>query len=217
MVERLPISALRRRLRNESGYSLIELVVVMAILGVVMAGLTTIFVEGGNAQLDLNRRFQAQQATRLALDRIRGDIACASAASAIPIPSAVTPTYPALRLNFTSCSASTTYVYWCVVTVTTVPPRYQLYRTTAAVAPTATTCTATDTSRVLIADYLTTSSNVFTTATVPDFALQMVALDFPISVNYKAGRDVYELKDAIVAGNSTRCATGGGCAVGSVP
>ena len=212
MVERLPISALRRRLRSESGYSLIELVVVMVILGIVMAGLATIFVSGGNAELDLNRRFQAQQATRLALDRIRGDIACASAAQ-----SAAINTYPALRLNFTSCSVSTTYVYWCIVTVSTVPPRYQLYRTTAAAAPTATTCTATDTSRILIADYLITSSNVFTTATVPNFALQTVSLDFPISVNYKAGRDVYELKDAIVAGNSTRCLTVGGCAVASVP
>jgi prepilin-type N-terminal cleavage/methylation domain-containing protein len=208
------ISALRRRLWGEErGYSLIELVVVMTILGIVMGGLTTIFVSGGNAELDLNRRFQAQQQSRLALDRIRSDIHCASAAQSLAIN-----TYPAVRLNLTSCSASTPYVYWCVVAVTTSPPRYQLYRTTATTAPTATTCTSTDASRTLVADYFTTSSNVFTTSTIPQYALQTVGIDFPASVNYQAGKDVYELKDSIVARNySPRCATSGGCSVPAVP
>ena len=65
---------------DERGYTLVEMLVVMAILGVVIAGLTTVFVSGSRAELDMNRRFQAQQQARLALDRIRADLHCASAA-----------------------------------------------------------------------------------------------------------------------------------------
>ena len=50
---------------GEEGYTLIELIVVMAILGTVVAGLTTVFVSGSAAELDLNLRFQAQQQGRL--------------------------------------------------------------------------------------------------------------------------------------------------------
>ena len=54
---------------NEGGYTLVEMLVVMAILGVVISGLTTIFVSGSHAELDLNRRFQAQQQARLLQER----------------------------------------------------------------------------------------------------------------------------------------------------
>jgi hypothetical protein len=35
----------------------------------------------------------------------------------------------------------------------------------------------------------------------------MISVDFPVSVNPTATRDVYELKDTIVARNSLRCTT----------
>ena len=81
---RLRAGGLSARLRTarRAGFSLIELLVVMVILGVVLAGLTTAFVSGSKAETDLNRRFQAQQQARLALNRIRWDIHCASAAQA---------------------------------------------------------------------------------------------------------------------------------------
>ena len=66
----------------------------------------------------MNRRFQAQQQARLALDRIRGDIHCASKAVWATIN-----TYPGIELNDTSCNATVPYVYWCVVNVTTTPAR----------------------------------------------------------------------------------------------
>jgi len=67
---------------REEGYSLVELLIVMVILGTVLASLTTVFVSGSNAEIDLNRRFQAQQEARLALDKFRTDIHGASAAQA---------------------------------------------------------------------------------------------------------------------------------------
>ncbi len=188
---------------------MIEMIVVMAILSIVLAGLTTIFVSGSNGELDLNRRYQAEQAARLALDRIRGDIHCASAAQAQTIGS-----YPGVKLAVGGCQPSTPTVSWCAVLVTSVPPRYQLWRSTA----TNNICTSSDSTRSLIADYLTTSSNVFTTATIPYQGLETVGVDFRVSVNPSAGHDVYELKDLIVARNSTRCATSPGpCAVPPVP
>ena len=197
----------RSHVRREGGYTLIEMLVAMVILGIVLGGLTTVFVNGSAAELDLNRRFQAQQQARLALDKFRVDAHCATAAQAQTIN-----TYPGVKLAVANCWAGTPTVSWCAVQVTAAPPRYQLYRTTS----TTNVCQVADASRVLIADYLTTTTNI-TTATIPQYGLQTIAVDFKISVNATTTRDVYELTDAMVARNSTRCLTGGGCAVTPVP
>jgi prepilin-type N-terminal cleavage/methylation domain-containing protein len=70
----------RLRLRDEGGFSLIELLVVMAILGIVLSGVTTVFISGSRAELQVNNRFQAQEASRLAMAAIRKDVhgACAA-------------------------------------------------------------------------------------------------------------------------------------------
>lgn len=192
---------------EEHGYSLIELLVVMVILGIVVGSLTTVFVSGSNAEVDLNRRFQAQQQARLALDKIRGDIHCASAAQAQTIS-----TYPGIKLAVASCYVATPTVSWCAVPAT-LPTRIQVYRSTA----TSNICTSSDATRLLVADSIVTGTTVFTTATVPQYSLQTVAVDFKVSVNPTTTKDVYELKDSLVARNSTRCATGGGCSVPTVP
>jgi prepilin-type N-terminal cleavage/methylation domain-containing protein len=199
-----------RRLRGgEHGYSLIELLVTMVILVIVIGSLTTVFVSGSSAEADLNRRFQAQQNARLGLDRIRGDIHCATAAQAQTIN-----TYPGLKLAVANCYAATPTVSWCAVMATSTPPRYMLYRSTATGT---TTCTSTDTGKVLISDYLTTSS-AFTTATIPQYTLQRVGIDLKVSVNPTTStKDVYELTDSLVTRNATRCVTAGGCSAPSVP
>jgi prepilin-type N-terminal cleavage/methylation domain-containing protein len=191
---------------DERGYTLVEMLVVMAILSVVMAGLTTVFVSGSKAELDLNRRFQAQQEARLGLDKIRRDVHCASAVQAQTIGA-----YPGVKIAATNCS--TTTISWCVVPSTLLSGRFALYRTTS----TSNICLAADTAKVKIADYLTTSAGVFSTATVPQNMLQYLQVDFKISANPAATRDVYELKDTLVARNSTRCTTVGGCSVGTTP
>ena len=194
---------------GEQGYTLIELLVTMVILSTVLAGLTTVFVSGSNAEAQLNRRFQAQQSARMGLDRMRSDIHCASAAQAQTIN-----TYPGLKLAVGNCYSATPTISWCAVLVTSTPPRYALYRSTATGA---TTCTSTDTGKLLIADYLTTSS-AFTTATIPQYTLQRVGVDVKVSVNPTTSTaEAYELTDSVVARNATRCATSGGCAVPSVP
>src|SRR5918999_776283 len=65
--------------RGEEGYTLVELIAVMAILLTVLTALTALFASGAKAELDANRRFEAQQEARLAVDRMRREIHCASA------------------------------------------------------------------------------------------------------------------------------------------
>ena len=173
------------RLRGEAGYSLIEMITVMMIMTVVFAGITTVFVAGSKAQAEQDRRFQAQVATRLALDKIRRDIHCANDVT----PFATT----AVTLKISAgCGGD---VSWCTAAVAGLSNRYRLYRATG------TTCDATS---VQVADYLT-SGDVF-----PAFAhvtgclcLASLQVDFPVSVK---GTSVgaYELKDTIFLRNSTR-------------
>ena len=68
---------LLNRLREERAYTLVELITVMLIMSIVMTGISTVFVQGSNAELDMNQRFQAQANARLALDTFRKDAHCA--------------------------------------------------------------------------------------------------------------------------------------------
>lgn len=179
---------------NERGYTLVEMLVVMSILGTVIGGLTTVFVSGSRAELDLNRRFQAQQQARLAVDKIKLDLHCASAAE-------VDGTYGYLKIAEDNCSS--THVTYCAATSPNMSTRYALYRTTNV---TSTRCSSTDTSRKMVADYLTKNTGLWAFS-APDGLLEMISIDFPVSVNPTVTRDVYELKDTLVARNSVRCST----------
>jgi prepilin-type N-terminal cleavage/methylation domain-containing protein len=193
-------------MHDERGYTLVEMLVVMLILGVVVGGLTTIFVSGSRAQMDLNRRFQAQQQARLALDKIRADLHCATTAQVQAING-----YNGVAISAPNCSSST--IDWCLVPSSAMSGRYALYRTTS----TSNKCAAADTGRIKVADYLLSNTinaaltgvaaqTVFgTMQTTPSGQLETVLVDFPVSVNPTSTRDVYELKDAIVARNSARC------------
>jgi prepilin-type N-terminal cleavage/methylation domain-containing protein len=193
--------------KSEHGYSLIELLVTMVILGVVLSGLTTVFISGSSAEVNLDLRFQAQQNARLALDRLRVDIHCATAVQAQTIN-----TYPGIKLNESNCS-STSPVSYCVVQFSSSPLRYQLFRATGTGS---TDCTSSDATRVLIADYLT-SSSVFTTAAIPQYSLQTVGIDLKVDANPRSTTLYsYELTDSIVARNSTRCTSGSTCSVPTV-
>jgi prepilin-type N-terminal cleavage/methylation domain-containing protein len=88
------IEGVRRRLVVESGYTLIELLQVMVILGVVLGALTAVFVSALNSEVDMNRRFQAQQEARLAVDKIRREIHCARVISPAGVSASITVTLP---------------------------------------------------------------------------------------------------------------------------
>jgi prepilin-type N-terminal cleavage/methylation domain-containing protein len=85
---------LRGRLAGQGGYSLVELLMVTVILGTILAAVTTLFVRASNAEVDLNRRFQAQQAARVAVDKMRREIHCASAITPTGVSSSISVTLP---------------------------------------------------------------------------------------------------------------------------
>ena len=107
-----------RRLRGETGFSLIEMITVMAIMSVVFAGITTAFVSASKAQNEQDRRFRAQLNTRLALDKIRKDLHCASDVTPFATNS-VTIKLPS------GCGGD---ISWCTVAVSGFTNRYALYR-----------------------------------------------------------------------------------------
>jgi prepilin-type N-terminal cleavage/methylation domain-containing protein len=105
-------------LRGESGYSLVEMLTVMVIMGVVFAGITDVFVAGSKAQAEQDRRFQAQLSTRVAMDKLRNDIHCATDTSP----------YAANSVTLLRPSGCGGNVSWCTVAVSGYTDRYALYR-----------------------------------------------------------------------------------------
>jgi prepilin-type N-terminal cleavage/methylation domain-containing protein len=194
-----PATRLRRRLlREQRGYTVIEMLTVLLILGVVMGGLTTVFASATNAEADMNNRFQAQLTTRLALDKLRREVHCSSGATpAGSNSSSITLTVPSYCKTY-SGSASVT---WCTQSVAT--NRYALYRVNGA------TCSG----GVKWADYLTPTSTaavcsgalcVFNYTAQTTSSLGKLHVDFPVNPKPSRTVDTYELVDDLVLRNTTR-------------
>ena len=172
-------------MRGERGYTLVEMLTVLVIFSTVMSALLALFVQGTNAELDLNNRFQAQQDARLALDKLRRETHCASAVT-VSSASSVTLSLPSY------CPTGNGSVTWCTASLGS--SRYGLFRKTGA---------ACDSTGVRWADHLT-SANVFTYAAPSPTSLAKLSVDFPIDVRPSRTVDLYELKDDIVLRNSVR-------------
>jgi prepilin-type N-terminal cleavage/methylation domain-containing protein len=194
------VTRVRAALRSEQGYSLIEMLVVMAIMGVIMAGLTTIFVQGSNAELDMNRRFQAQANARIGLDRLKKEIHCASNVSPTATQTGtITLTLPS---QCPTLGGATT-VKWCMLQVS--GTRYGLYRDTSG------GC-ATGTGKIWV-DYMTTSSGVGSTPFLytqqSTSSLAKLHVDLVVNIKPSLTRENFTLSDDIVLRNSSRtCTTG---------
>ena len=183
------------RLARERGYSLVEMLIVMAILGVVMGSLTTVFVQATNAEQGMNDRFQAQLTARLALDKMRREVHCASVATPTGSSSSVTLTLPSY------CKTGSGSITWCTRSVAT--NRYALYRVVGS------TCTG----GVMWADYLTPTTSaticsgalcIFNYTAQSVTSLADLKVDFPVNLRPSKSVELYELTDDIVLRNSTR-------------
>jgi prepilin-type N-terminal cleavage/methylation domain-containing protein len=180
------IRRLQRRLSGERGYTLVEMLTVMVVLGVVVTSLTSVFVSASNSETDMNNRFQAQLTARLALDKIRREVHCAGV---------ITPTGAASSVTLTlapSCTPQgSTSITWCTRSGGT--NRYALYRVVGA------SCTG----GTKLADYLTASS-VFNYTGQSATSLAKLHVDFPVNVKPSKTVESYELIDDIVLRNSIR-------------
>lgn len=120
---------LRDRLGSEAGFTLLEMLAVIAILGVVLAGLTQLFTSGANSEIDQSGRVQAQQQTRVALDKMRQEIHCAT--SVIPTSGSSWPTSSVTITLGSYCptyTSSAPTITWCTVANSTTPVTYTLRR-----------------------------------------------------------------------------------------
>jgi prepilin-type N-terminal cleavage/methylation domain-containing protein len=178
-MRRLAVAA--RRGRSQEGFTLVELLAVMVILAIVLTALTSVFISGSNAELRLNKRFQAQQSARMALDRIRRELHCAKSLTLASAASVTFTLASGCPGNSTASPVDITYT-----TQTVASSRYQLKRGT-----------------VIVSDYLTTG-NVFSLPTSATPSLKRLHVDFPVNVDPNEGWKTWRLVDDIVLRNSDR-------------
>ena len=194
-------TAVSRTAAAEDGYTLTELLVVMAILSVVLGALTTLFVSGSRAQIDMSNRFEAQQNARLALDKLRREIHCASALPTYSTSSITITLGSYCPTNRTGATASFT---WCTkdkagATPPGAGPPYNLWRYSGAA------CSGTG-QRQMWASYLY-SANVFPTypaPTPPSRELRTLGVDLIVDLTPSDVSQRYRLEDNIALRNSPR-------------
>jgi prepilin-type N-terminal cleavage/methylation domain-containing protein len=187
------VKRLRGRLSGEAGYTLIEMLTVLAILGTVLGALVTVFVTGSNAESNLNARFQAQLQARQALDKFRREVHCASAVTYST--SSVTLTLPTPTAGSQPCPTGTGAFTWRTCLVAT--NRYGFYRIPGANA----VCGAAGATRW--ADYLV-SPNTFPSPTYyPPTSTSRARLHVAFPVNPTPTKPgTYTLTDDVVLQNS---------------
>jgi prepilin-type N-terminal cleavage/methylation domain-containing protein len=175
------MSRIRRLAAGEQGYTFIELLQVMVIMALLLAGLTTVFVQASNSELDMNRRFQAQQQARQAVERMRREIHCASA---------ITPTGTSAAITVTSPSQCPTSGGSQVNVVYDTQPvsagRYRLRR-----------------AGVRIADYIK-QANVFFYAAPTSTSLAKLTVTLPITIEPGRSGSEWNLVADIVLRNTSR-------------
>ncbi len=218
-----PRSARMRVVRGEDGYTMFELLIVMVILGVVLIGLTTSFAAGLSAESGTIRRVQAQENARLALNRMRIDIHCASGA---PAPQenpfgGFTLTLTETPSTCPSVTTTSSGVQWCTIPDPGMSSRWQLFRFLGTVVA---DCNGSS-SATLLVDYVvppsagwSANSGVTPTPTDWDGNLwptpptcavgSLPAVSVQLSVNPDPvvhTTESYELTDTIALRNATRC------------
>jgi prepilin-type N-terminal cleavage/methylation domain-containing protein len=164
------------RLRGDSGFTLTELVTVMAVLSIVVGTLVTVFVSGLTTQRNAVDSLDAQRAARVAMDRMRREVHCAS--EVVENTSSVTLTLPA------GCPSPETSVVYLAVDIG--GGKFQLQRE----------------GRALV-NHLTTSS-VFSYMPPTSAELARLAVSLPVNVNPGQSHTEWRLDDEIVLRNSQR-------------
>lgn len=208
----------QQRLDGDGGFTLIELVVVMLIMSTVLLGLTTAMISGTSSEVAIAKRQQAQANARIALERMRLDIHCASAA----LPPQENG-YGGFTLTLTEtqnvCPSVTSLpsgVQWCTIPYFGSTNRFQLFRETSG------NCDGVNTT--LLVDYIAAPAggwptNSTSSPTPADFVgnlwpsaptcatgtLPTVPVDINVAPDPKHPEGQYELKDAIAPRNALPC------------
>jgi len=171
-----------RRLGREGGYTLIELLLVCAILGTVLASLSVLFLSASSSQIDMNRRFRAQQDARLAVDKMRREIHCSDQITPAGVSASITVQLPGQCP--TAVGSAVTNVTYDVVGS---GQRYQLRRNT-----------------VVLADFISEQNAFSYTAPVAATSLGRLRVTLPINTTPTNTGKEWRLVADIVLRNTTR-------------
>lgn len=168
--------AMNRLARDESGFTLVELVVVTFVTVLLMAGLSNLFVSGLRTSKTTNAILSSQTQIHDALDRLEYEARCSSQATLGSSGAAVTLTLPS------ECVHGTGTVTWCITSGSLI--RYA-----------ATSCTGTG---VTLATNITSATPFSCVATVGNYPELQVAL----SVQTETAADQTSATDEIAMRNA---------------
>ena len=198
---------LLRRLRDERGYSLIELIMVCTLLSIVLGAVTIIMVSGSRVQVDLNFRFQAQTSARIALNEFRGDAhnACAAVVNAgqtvmtFSIPLLDRSTTPATQpVSTTQCGGGNgnnlKKVIWCVLAMPTNAAKFALYRS---ITSTCTTSSKIEADNGQHADRLHHWFSAQPTTIATHQNRRVISIDIPVTLKSGVNGKAFDLKQWI--------------------
>jgi len=191
---RRAIAALRARLgtSDESGHTLVELIISMSILAAVMTSISVLLVSATNSEVDMNKRFQAQTNARLGLDKMRREVHCASAVTLSG--AAVSGLQPTAILTIpATCptAGGLTAVTWCTKAD---GASWELWRYASGA------CSGTG--RKWAEDL--TKGTLFSYAPQSTSSLAKLHVELPVNPTPASPERVYALDDDIVLRNSTR-------------
>lgn len=191
---------LRLMARDEGGFTLTEMLVTMAMMGVVIAAVAMLFTSGSRAEADLNLRFASQTEARLALDTMRREVhnACSAtvsgASASVTDPNGTAQTrYPTVTLQTldSGYACTVTSGSWCTAGSGS---SYSLFRQSGATA-----CSSGSARR---AQYLT-SGTIFKYATATNL-LPTVGIDMTVNQKPTEAKFAYRIWDDIVLRNGGR-------------
>jgi prepilin-type N-terminal cleavage/methylation domain-containing protein len=179
-----------RRLGRQGGYTLIELLLVCAILGTVLASLTILFVSASKGQIDANRRYRAQQDARVAVDKVRREVHCASQITPAGVSTGITVQLPSQCPTGATPGipgGALTNVTYDVVPVAGSSQRFQLRRNT-----------------VVVADYVSEQNAFKYDVPVASTSRGRLRMTLPINVEPTNPAKEWRLVADIVLRNTTR-------------
>jgi type II secretory pathway pseudopilin PulG len=176
-----------RRLRREGGYTLIELLLVCVILSTVLASITVLFVSASRSQMDMNRRYRAQQDARVAVDKVRREVHCANQITPAGVTTAITVQIPSQCPTGATPGIPGGAVTNVVYDVVGSGQRFQLRRNT-----------------VVVADYISEQNAFSYTAPVASTSRGRLRMTLPINVQPTDTAKEWRLVADIVLRNTTR-------------